>query len=159
MTMCPCGAWVCVRVQVDAASADAATDGVSPVPLPPHGTGAVDSKGGGQPSDQAAGKTGQKKPHTDERARRKEYREQAWRDAVSRCELFLGKTPAELEFISQSTQVLKLKAGDTVYTEGDPCAAPTASARDPYLHAPARVLTCPHTSRFSSLSNLSAPAH
>ena len=54
------------------------------------------------------------------KAKRKQYREKAWHDSVARCELFDGKTSAELDYISTTTQVHKFKAGEVVYTEGDP---------------------------------------
>lgn len=99
-----------------------ATDGVHAVPLPPHGTGSPKHHhGGSSPKKATAGEAldGAAAKAAD-RQRRKEYREQAWKEAVDRCELFIGKTAAELEFISQSTQVLKYKAGDSIYLEGDP---------------------------------------
>ena len=50
----------------------------------------------------------------------KAYRQEAWKQTVGRCPLFGEKTPGELDYIANATHVLKYKAGELVYLEGDP---------------------------------------
>ena len=50
---------------------------------------------------------------------KKAYREQAWKDAIARCDLFSELKSAELDHISQATKVVQCKPGECLYAEGD----------------------------------------
>ena len=49
----------------------------------------------------------------------KEYRAEAWAAAVERCVLLRALCPSEIEFVCQATKVVKIKAGETLYKQGD----------------------------------------
>lgn len=49
----------------------------------------------------------------------KEYRSEAWAAAVSRCVLLRALTAAEIDFVRQATKVIKVKAGEILYRQGD----------------------------------------
>ena len=49
----------------------------------------------------------------------KEYRSEAWAAAVARCVLLRALTAAEIDFVRQATKVIKVKAGEILFRQGD----------------------------------------